>query len=370
MHILEIQKSLRSGTSFDDLLSRYGIITKRHRVHGNLVLFKYNQIASPMAERIVQECRGIILDEAHNWAVVSRAFDKFFNYGEGHAACINWATARVQEKVDGSLCTLYRYDGGWHVATTGTPDASGDLHLAGRTFASMFWEVFGELKNPNPAYAYYFELTSPFNRIVVRYAEPRLTLLGARHVESGQEVRVEHAWGLLGAPPHIALVRECTLAGIDGIIESFTSMSPLSQEGYVVVDDAFNRIKVKHPGYVALHHAKDGLSQRAFVDIARSGETPEVIAAFPEFRPMLDDAKGRLDRLVAEVDVDFSAIKDIPIQRDFALKATKTRCPAALFAVRAGKAPSVREHFAGVHVDQLMKLLGYGSEQRDPDVES
>jgi hypothetical protein len=54
-----------------------------------------------MHEPIVRESRGVILDEADDWRVVARAFDKFFNYGESGADEIDWGTARVQEKVDG-----------------------------------------------------------------------------------------------------------------------------------------------------------------------------------------------------------------------------------------------------------------------------
>ncbi len=260
MRELAIQTFLRSGGSLESLLERYAVKHRRHGLHRNLILFKYDQIASPFAEPIVRECRGIVLDEMNHWAVVSRAFDKFFNYGEQLAASIDWSTARVQEKVDGSLCTLYFYASEWHVATTGTPDASGDLHLAGRTFASLFWEVFDldRLFRADTALAYYFELTSPFNRIVVRYGEPGLTLLGARNVVTGEEVTVKEAHERLGASDAIAIVREHSLNSVEAIVASFDAISPLAQEGYVVVDAAFSRIKLKHPGYVALHHAALG----------------------------------------------------------------------------------------------------------------
>jgi hypothetical protein len=100
---LVIQNFLRSGYSFDELSDKYAIDAKRHSVYNNLVLFKYNQIESPFSEQIVRECRGIILDENDNWNVVCQSMSKFFNLGEGHAATIDWTTARVQCKVDGCL---------------------------------------------------------------------------------------------------------------------------------------------------------------------------------------------------------------------------------------------------------------------------
>ncbi len=379
---LAIQTYLREGGTFADLLARYGITAKRHRAHPSLCLFKYNQLASPFGEQIVRECRGIVLDESREWTVVSRAFDKFFNLGEPLASEIDWSTARVCEKVDGSLITAYEHDGRWHCATTGMADAGGDIYglLSGgeweprgvrgpapATFADYFWQtarLYSDLFDRAPALphlCFCFELTGPLNRIVVPHAEPRVTLLGARYRESGDEVSAEMAGYMLDRA--FPVVREFPLSTAAGIAASFASISPLAQEGYVVVDAAFRRVKVKHPGYVALHHAKDGLSQRAFVEIARTGETPEVIAAFPELRPMLDETRERLDALVVQVEQDYSGIRDIAVQKDFAARALKTKCSAALFAVRAKKAESVRDYFVRAQIDQVMRLLGYREEK-------
>jgi hypothetical protein len=106
----------------------------------------------------VHECRGIILDANDNWNIVCYPYKKFFNYGEPNAginslnirtrrvyfnyvsyhfrfsmffilllffslvAEIDWNSAVVTEKLDGSLVTLYWYQNGWQVSSTGTPD--------------------------------------------------------------------------------------------------------------------------------------------------------------------------------------------------------------------------------------------------------
>lgn len=361
MSELEIQKWLRGGKGLDDLKTMYGIGHRRHKDHANLILFKYNQIASPFGEQIVRECRGIILNEADNWAVVARGFDKFFNHGEGHAATIDWSTAKVQEKCDGSLCLVYWYDGSWHVATTGTPDASGDINGSGQVFADLFWQTLGtppaEFPCAKLTIAFLFELMSPANRVVVVHEKPRLVLLGAR-VQDGRWLSAETARGYVGID-EVETVREFPLQSIADIERSFADMSPLKQEGYVIVDATFSRIKVKHPGYVAMHHAKDGMSVRAFVEIARSGEVPEVIAAFPELRPMLDEARVRLAKRIEEIEAEYEAIRGIEMQKDFAAKATKSKYSAALFVLRAKKADSAKAWIAGIPIDKAVALLGY-----------
>jgi hypothetical protein len=177
---------LRGGGTLADLLAARGINAKRHRVYNDLVLLKYDQIESPMADPIVQECRGIILEESSNWRVISRGLNKFFNYGEGHAATINWFKAMVQEKVDGSFMTVYPYKGLWHVSTTGTPDGSGEVNgvdtsgiwrpregvimSAPKSFAEYFWQIMSLYSvpmfqqspmDPWSSYSWWFEMTGP-----------------------------------------------------------------------------------------------------------------------------------------------------------------------------------------------------------------
>jgi tRNA splicing ligase len=98
---LELQKYLRGSSDVEarlaELEATTGIFHRRHKYYTNLVLLKYNMISSPMGEAIVQEARGLVLDQENNWEIVSRAFDKFFNSSEGHAAEIDWSTAQVQE---------------------------------------------------------------------------------------------------------------------------------------------------------------------------------------------------------------------------------------------------------------------------------
>jgi len=57
---------------------------------------------------IYKLCRGIILDAEDDWRVVSLPYVKFFNYGESYAdKTLDWTTAKVYEKLDGSMVTLY-----------------------------------------------------------------------------------------------------------------------------------------------------------------------------------------------------------------------------------------------------------------------
>ena len=61
----------------ESLKSEFGINVKEY---DDLFVLNYDQIESPKTHPIVQECRSLILDKQFN--VVSRSFDRFFNFGE------------------------------------------------------------------------------------------------------------------------------------------------------------------------------------------------------------------------------------------------------------------------------------------------
>lgn len=103
--MLKVQEFIRANSDWECLLSSepFCINITHDTVAGrNLVMFKYNQLNSDLGNPIVQECRGLILN-ADTFEVVSYPFNKFFNYGEAHAADIDWSTAWVSQKLDGCV---------------------------------------------------------------------------------------------------------------------------------------------------------------------------------------------------------------------------------------------------------------------------
>jgi T4 RnlA family RNA ligase len=355
---LHIQTYLRSGNSLGDLKAEYGIDAKWSERHDGLVLFKYDQIESPEAHPIVCECRGIILDEAHNWDIVARPFDRFFNWGSSNCAQIDWSTARVQEKVDGSLMTVYYYGGQWNVASSGNPDAAGEVNGFGFTFNDLFWKTWEEqgfsAQHLHTNFTYIFELTSPYNRIIVPHKEAKLTALGLRNRDSGVEYPVSILESIF------PVVQEFPLQSIEDVLSSFSNFEGLNQEGYVIVDGAFNRIKVKHPGYVALHRMKDSLTatKKNLVEIVRQNEGEEFLTYFPEFKESYTDIKDRFYNLANELSLMWDEAKKETDRKSFAAVATKTRLPAALFAMLDKRVATIREYLAGMQIDHLQRALG------------
>lgn len=370
-----LQTHLRTGGTLE-ALAALGIKVKVHPSHPELHLFTYDQIESPKAHPIVTASRGTILDASKDWAFVCRPFDRFFNHGEGPAAPLDWNTARAYKKEDGSLCNLYFHQGQWHVATRGLPDAGGTLpykpmSAPEMTFADLFWLVmcstdsFGaESLEGHEDLTFMFELCSPHNRVVVRYPETRLILIGVRAIDTGIEHNVADYIHLF---PTAQLVQHWDLSDLDAVTATFRDLNPLDHEGYVVCDAKYNRIKVKHPGYLALHHLKgEGASPKRFVELIRTGEHGEFIANFPEYETDFNEVKDRFEGLVAHLEAVYAAARGIETQKDFALAITKEhkcRMPGTLFefrkAEKKGEVATIRQLLAAANMNGLLLSLGY-----------
>lgn len=274
------------------------------RDDGLYTLFSYNQIESDFSQPIVQVCRGIILKNADTSPkVVCWPFNKFFNYSEPNVHSIDWSSAKVQEKVDGSIIKVW-YDEGWHVSTNGVIDAfKTDLQFPTEEFKS-----FGELfmtawKNStsfdfdyllSKDYTSIFELVSPFNRVVVPYKEITTYTIGCRNNLTGKECSF--------TLPAFNAPKVYSFASFEDMIES-TKTLPYSQEGYVVVDKDYNRVKVKSLAYLQAHHLKDNgnVNPKRVLELVKLNEIDEYLSYFPEYTDIFNQVKSKYDKTMGVV---------------------------------------------------------------------
>lgn len=341
------QAFLRNKGTLEDLENFYAVKVKRHPTYTNLVHLAYDQIKAfetdAFDHEITRECRGMILDEKNDWAVVCRGFDKFFNEGEKYAAPVDYSTAEIQEKVDGSLMFMWFYDGQWHVSTTGTPDASGSVNGENLTFCQLFWKTYSAYGKgycrdmpKRTDVTYLFELTSPYNRVVIPHTECSLTLIGAR----------EHSGNELYPAAYKKLVSWIPTAPR---FDTKAFGEKLDKEGFVVCDHLFRRVKIKDPRYLEWHRAKDAASDKAFWEIVRKGENAEVLSYFPELQPQFDAVQKKFDLLKARITMDYLSAQHAETQKDFAFMVVDKPWSAALFAMRKGK--PLHEFLAEVTLD-------------------
>lgn len=317
---------------------------------GDLASLKYNQLESPMHEPIVQECRGMVV-HVPTGQILAHPYNKFWNHGEALADPIDWSTASVLEKLDGSLMVLYWQEtpewAGWRVASSGTPSASGSFGATDRTFRDAFWEhwqALGMLLPPATlrGVTFMFELCDAPNRVVVRHERPRIVLHGARSLDGGREwthaalagVARAHGWEHVRAFP-IATITDCLAAS--------EALDPLETEGFVVVDATFNRVKIKSPRYVILHHMKGEATPRRAIELWQTGEAGELLAHFPEMAPQILPVHALLDEVAQRVVDDLVANANAPTRKDFAAVIKAQPWAATCFRMYGDPAPTVEK---------------------------
>jgi hypothetical protein len=146
---------------------------------------------------------------------------------------------------------------------------------------------------------------------------------------------------------------------------------PWHDEGYVVVDAAFNRVKIKNPAYVAVHHLKSKTAEHNILTIVKTNEIEEFAATFPERRDELFKLKDNYDKLVADLKAiwgeleDFKPIDESPAERKKFALAVLDKCGKSnlkafqglFFGLGNGKIATVHDYMMEYDDKVLYKML-------------
>ncbi len=313
--MLLVQKYLEDRT-FGQLAAEHGVYASFSK-SGHKFSLNYDQIEAKESDPLAQECRGLILAcadgrpvfaeqkpdgklsrdnmEAGKTVILAYPMKRFFNYGQGCAAEINWADPNlaVLEKLDGTLCIVYWdfFIMKWCMATRSVPEADLLMDNGIFTFRTLFEKAvldttglsFNEFTSKlDHGWTYCFELTTPYNRIVVDYKNNGITLLSARELFSLEE----------GCPTLSPVVMDGIVpcvqfhkyTNVSELVDWISSLNPMDHEGVVVRDANFNRIKIKNAAYVAYSRARDslGTSARNCLELVLSEKEDDVIPFLPE----------------------------------------------------------------------------------------
>ena len=272
---------------------------------GPYVMFKYNQLSSDFNIPMVRESRGIIFRKDDFSHPVCWPFNKFGNYGESYVPEINWETAFVSEKIDGSLIKVW-WDGSWKISTNGTIDAFkaelNDIKMS--DFGTYFIEALGNYYNSFGAFigtldsdlTYMFELVGPYNRVVIPYEEPELYFLGARNKYTGEEFNCSplSAGALLMG--RFKLPAQYSLSSLSDCLKA-AELKSWDDEGFVVCDAQFNRVKIKSPAYVMAHYARNNnvINRKHLIEVILAGEAEEFLCYASDYEEELEKLQGLMN---------------------------------------------------------------------------
>lgn len=249
---------LRSGKTLQNLYQRYDIQNFVNHELG-VVVFNYRPL-SPKSSPIVRECRGLIL-ELDTWNVVCKPIGAFFEPTEsGYKAVadqFDWPSAKAMSKIDGAMVCMYHYKGQWHCSTRFSADGSLLVKSPNSSGREVTWRQLVEealmssgtnwkefTSKLNPDLSYVFELVTPDNRVIVLYPESHLYLVAAVNRDTLKETDIFNM-KFHGEIAPYKKVR--SLAQVYALIEEQPEAN--KNEGYVVVDKNFNRLKIRNPKY-------------------------------------------------------------------------------------------------------------------------
>lgn len=264
----------------------------------SLIMFNYTQGISQPCE-IVNECRGLILDESNNFKVVRYGLYRFYNYGEIGAAEIDSDSMIVTEKIDGSLVMIYYYNNCWHTSTRSTFDSfDAEIGETGVKFDAIIETALKnqniDINSLNKYLTYVFEVVSPESQVIIHYDETELFFLMARDNNTLEEV----------IPPEIEyfkLPKSYEIKTIDDAIEFVSKFDGKEFEGVVVQDKYNHRLKVKNINWLKLHklYANGRLTNESILDMILTGEDAEYLSYFPESKDRFDFVRDRHDKMIS-----------------------------------------------------------------------
>ena len=249
-YILEL---IQSNPDWRDIIENKHI---RIKEEPPFAIFNYGADVDPL-DPFVREARGIIID-LDKKKVVCWPFTRFYNAHEEAAQedleNFDWDHCRVEEKVDGSLLKLWfnEYTSSWQWSTNSCINAANADTFSGMTFDEMiiqagnYNEITFEALDKNCTYI--FEIVSPYQQIVIRYPVTMLYHIGTRDNRTGEE-----DWRWIG----VMHPQSFKLDSLDDCIRAAQALNKdtdkILNEGFVVVDQNWRRLKIKSPEYVGAH---------------------------------------------------------------------------------------------------------------------
>ena len=319
---LELFAKTKTDVKIDDNL-RLTITVKRKK---GMYLYNYsNRCLVDRNHPILIMCRGLILNKQGK--VLNRPFDRFFNHFEKEANSIDWATAEIQEKIDGSLISVFvNNQNQWEITTRGSfypnPKSNTD-------FAQMFRRFFTQFDRLNRNYCYMFELVTKENPVVKYYQDEFIVLLGIRDLRIDRElnqIKVDD----IATQLQIRRPERYQATNLQAALSLFKNFDA-DDEGLVIVDRQSNRLKLKQDSYFKLSKIKQ-LREQDILDYVR-GHTEideELIQRDKIVMEKVTQIQSEYDAFLAKVYKTFQEI-NTPIRKTFAIAAQAYPFKALLF---------------------------------------
>lgn len=342
---------LRTHT-FQQLEDDHGVVARLSET-GDKIALNYDQILARNGDHLAEQCRGLVVRPRVSIApdalktrivgeveVLAWPMNRFYNLGDGSGAAVWWGDPelKVYEKLDGTMIVIYWDEKfqRWCTGTRGVAEADVPINVGvgqePMTFSELFrkaleetfWRQVGSYLHAdqllNESFdkndTYVFELTSPYNRVVVKYDDFGVTLLARRAKATGQEksIQITNDKGYTTDSTFwIPRPRTWDLSDPIAISAFVNEADPAALEGAVVCDSSFRRLKIKSKAWVLSSRTKDmvSTSRRSAVEAILMGTVDDVIPLVAkEIGDELAAMQDRLRAYLKQVDANFVTWKE------------------------------------------------------------
>jgi len=289
----QVQKEVREGNVSE-------------RPHGNLCIYKYTQqcVMKKVWNDVNSRCRGIIFDTTTG-AIRGRSFDKFFNLGERPQTEIKLVLKKAKdmkfqatEKLDGSMCSVFHYDGKWMCSTPGSITSEQALYATSHLLPKY------DLSMMPTDITLICEMLSPMDRddkVIVYGDRDELVLLTA----------FENKWDQVEIPfgrvQYFSKMTGISLVPVwQADYDNFLSLEiPDNTEGYVITFEDSLRIKIKSMAYLKAFRLVSEFSRKHLLDYIESGEYRSAVQILPEIkRQHFDDIYAQVMTIKGQIELE------------------------------------------------------------------
>ncbi len=228
---------------------------------------------TPQDISFVKDCNGIIMEKGTN-KIICYTFPKGVEM-EGVDPKIDQTKSHLEIAIEGALIRLFHYNDMWIVSTKKCINAKRAKWLTHKSFEEMFQEVFPMeiLGGLDVNESYSFILCHPENSMVVQYPTAQLYHISTRNMTTMMEC--EKDIGIAKVPRH----------GDISILSTLSTTTDLTMEGYMLVDENFNRQKFMSPIYKRAREVWGNTNYRFFryLELRKEGNDKmvEYLTFFP-----------------------------------------------------------------------------------------
>ena len=149
-----------------------------------------------------------------------------------------------------------------------------------------------------------FELVSPETQLVVSYPETKLYYLGRRNMVTMKEDKEKLDYFSILMP------KQYSLSSIDECLAYVKTMTK-NEEGFVVRDKYFRRIKIKSPEYLMAFGMNNNnkITEKRIINMMKNNTIDDFIAYCPQHKAKVDNMLSRIFTLCAIYDYDWETVQ-------------------------------------------------------------